>query len=121
MRTFVAGCVVGMLVGASFTAFANQQDASQTIAGWLTGARLMEANRIYRVGYAAGVSDGFAMFQWLMKNQDVAVTGPLTRTGNCFKDRSAGSPEQFTDFAETIWRGSPYQAAAALITGACKE
>jgi len=104
--------------GAAVTAMAQG-----SIAGtyWYTGSRIMELPRQLRMAYAAGAHDMLAAVMQLALRDDVEqATQILVSADSCIDRRTAGTLGQYTDWAESIWRGRPDSAALLLLLEACR-
>ncbi len=123
----VIGILVGIALGISMSAPATMSAPVTTVKGWETGADVMSQNPLFRTGYAAGASDMLNVV--VDKMVDMITAGTIKgdfafvyfdQQAQCFNKRSAGRLGQFTDFAETLWRGRTTQAASILLDHACE-
>lgn len=97
--------------------------AQGTIAGtyWYSGTDLMSWPRIVRAAYAAGAHDMFAAIIKLITDTDAATAADtLLAADACLDRRSAGRLGDFTDWAESLWRGRLEPAAKVLLLEACR-
>jgi hypothetical protein len=112
MKGFVLGAAVGVILGSAVSASA--------LSGWYSGAELMEASRPARSGYAAGAGDMLDVVVSLIESDGAEfATSWFKKQSRCLDSRSGGRLGQFTDFAETHWRGRTTQAASILLDRAC--
>ncbi len=80
----------------------------------------MSQDRLFRVGYAAGASDMLNAAIGIIEYDAKVAPGWFAKQAQCLHERSGGDLGQFTDFAETLWRGRTDQAASILLDQACK-
>ncbi len=109
----VIAILVGIVLGLAISAFAQ-------VWGWESGAHVMSLPRPYRVGYAAGASDMLGTVANIINDTGSRDNPWFIKQDKCLAQRRGGDLDQFTDFAETLWRGRDYQAANILLTQACK-
>lgn len=96
--------------------------AQGSIAGtyWYSGADLMRLPRSDRLVYAAGAHDMLAAVLSVSTLDAETAVQILIRADTCIDQRSGGTLGQFTDWAESIWRGRRESAAKLLLLDACR-
>ncbi len=123
---FIAGVVVGLVLASAATA----------IAAWENGASLMEKNRTFQLGYAAGASDmlhAVVETEWIAKDASAPIwrkatlewqisfaRGYFKGQADCLQARSKGNLGQFMTWAEHLFLGREEQAASILLDQACQ-
>ena len=116
--------VVALCLSLSFIAgIATATLAQGTIAGtyWYSGDALMSYSRTIRSAYAAGAHDMLAAVMELANDRDpTAAANRLVAADACLDRRSAGKLSEFTDWAESLWRGRRESAAKIMLLEACR-
>lgn len=109
LKGFLAGSVVGMVLGNALAAFA--------IISWVDGSSLQNANRNFQLGYVAGVDD---TIQTIVDRR--ASMSDLKQQADCFtKHHSSLGLGAFADWALTLPRGDPTSAARLMLHRACED
>jgi hypothetical protein len=118
-RQAVLIAIIGFVAGSAAAAAAQG-----SIAGsyWMTGAELMrEWSRTERLAYAAGAHDMLsAVLELNARGDPESAALIIAAADRCIDRRSGGTLGQFTDWAETKWRGRRDPAARILLMEACQ-
>lgn len=115
MKSFVAGVVIGVVLGATAAAWPQTRDT------WFTGARILDAPLLLRRGYAAGAMDMLAAVVAANKTLGLQFADRwFGRQLECMRSRTSGGLNQFTDWASGLWLGTDFQAASHLLDRACR-
>ena len=119
MRNFAIGFVVGGLLGVVGMNLHAQETSGRK--HWYSGSDLMQADPSVRVGYAAAVLGMTDDVIEIADQEGPARTLTAMRNINkCLSKRAGGPLNQFTQFAESLWRGRATSAANALLVHGCE-
>lgn len=117
----VAAIAAGIALGVAVTVLAQGTTAGSY---WYSGADLMSREgsfgRALRVGYAAGAADMLAAILSFSGSDDEHAIDLILSADSCIAQRSGGTLGQFTDWAESLWRGRREPAAKVLLMEACR-
>ncbi len=81
----------------------------------------MQESQAVRVGYAAAVHDMTDAVIEIADREGSARTLTAIRNINaCLSKRAGGPLNQFTEFAESVWRGRATSAANVLLVHGCE-
>ncbi len=115
MKRFAIGVLVGLVLGLTVSAL-----AADVIITWASGTKVMSAPRHFRSGYAAGASDMLKVVAENAKDYPESAPAWFIRQAACLEKKRGGDLGQFTDFAESLWRGRDFAAASILLERACQ-